>query len=1585
MPLFPQLHFLVFYTRNYFICSLSQGRLYNYMSTMKTTLQKTFALSLLTFLLSILVFVSNAQSIQTFTISGPWVCPVGVTTITVETWGGGGAGVAAPPNSVGSGGGGGAYKITTGVVVSAGTSYPCVVGAGGIGNNSGSGGNGSLSSFNGLYIANPGTGGISIGISGVGGIGGTYDGGNGGIGIGSASGGGGGGAGSTGSGGNGGTPTKGLGGGTDGGAGGVGVNSNSNGNIGIIIGGGGSGAFNNKNSGQGKLGGNGARGQVRISYTIACTAPSVQPTGLILTAGQNNISGSFTAALNTDGYLVIRTTTSTAPTAPVNGVTYSAGTNALGGFIEGSSNATGFNSLGLSVTTQYWYWIYGYNNVSCSGGIKYLSSSPLNGNATTVSCGTATNSALVTSTAGGSYNSNLDTWSINWSTLSWSLGHTPTACENVTLTIDRTAATIPENININLDVNVSVKNLLMRNVSNTAYRIVFQIASPTTGARDILIDGSCSIECPGGTVSNKFNRCSILNNGRVTINGDVILGRAATLTATNEGHSSIGSGNADKTTFPNQILTFYGDMTFNPRGYTVDEYTVFIFNKAGTQYIYNYTRPLITDTLQPILFEDLRIGTSNTTNVVMAGTMFDGYIELMGRAGITIGVNSTLDMPANYSFNVIKGGLTSALKMLPGSKLRLGGDMSVPDVLNVSHGVAGSNFPGSFSPYVFDPTSTIEYYGSNSITQTIFNPPTYANLLATNGSGSGRAIKQTIAGTLKVNTSFNINALADVYLGTNTAIGLGTSTAPVTSTGPLNINATGGLYCNANIVSGTGAFTMGNGSYLGMGHVQGISISGNATGNIQMTGGRTYNSTGNYIYNGILNQVTGSGLPTTVNDLTTDNPSIVTIATNQLVNGVDSLKQGTFDIGSTRITHNGTGTLNSIGGFMKANLGIVEMKGTSGTAQNLSGNWFINSTISSLINANTKGMTVSAAPASNLLISSSLVYGAVSNSAITTNDNLTLLSRDTATASFGTMISGNSITGKVTIERYLPAKKSWRLLAAPIANATSPTVTAAWREGGASLTGTGYGTRITGPAGFTGVDDYTQRASMKYYDPASNNYINVSNTNTLLISNTQGYYVFVRGDRSVAPSGAAIPTILRIKGDVVTGTQSVLVPSGKFISLGNPYPSRINVQSLLKLKISNAFTAWNPNSLGVYNVGAFETYTWDGFNYKQPGGAIRNFIESGEAVFLQSNDIANPGSISIQESDKFTGSSLQSKLVTNVLKETLIPTLEINMYANYPDGSSYLADGVWLNFDDNFTNQTDNDDVRKIINVADNFSIKNNNALFVVERRAKLLVTDTIKFNLTGTRINTYHFKIDPSVLNNTGLDAFLIDKFLASEIAVSLLNHTNYNFNITADASSKMADRFMIVFKQVTPMRFIKITAVREKNNTATVTWYTENENNVHTYTIESSKDGVNFIEIGKQMPTANNNGNPYYRYIHTTPIDGNNWYRVKATAITGASQYSEIIKIDAKEKEVPTAITLFPNPVLEGKVHVSFASVSEGKYQLSVNNMDGQIIYSETLQLQTNNLKKTISLGIVAAGNYQLIIKDEKGDSKKISFIVK
>ena len=308
-----------------------------------------------------------------------------------------------------------------------------------------------------------------------------------------------------------------------------------------------------------------------------------------------------------------------------------------------------------------------------------------------------------------------------------------------------------------------------------------------------------------------------------------------------------------------------------------------------------------------------------------------------------------------------------------------------------------------------------------------------------------------------------------------------------------------------------------------------------------------------------------------------------------------------------------------------------------------------------------------------------------------------------------------------------------------------------------------------------------------------------------------------------------------------------------------------------------------------------------------------------------------------------------------------------------------------MNFNDEYSNTVDNDDVRKIMNAGDNLFLKNGSANLIVERRPTLKVTDTIRLNLTNTRINPYKFEIDPSALSNIGLQPILKDKFLATETPVSISNTTTYDFNITADAASRAADRFMIVFKQVPPMRFTKIKADRNKDNSATVNWYTENENNINTYAIEYSKDGINFSEIGKQTPTANNNGNPYYSFVHTAPADGNNWYRIKANAINGEVQYSDVAKIADKEIVSPAKISVYPNPVTDGKIYVNFVNETFGNYELIITNMAGQTVYSEVLQLENNNLQKTIGLRNVAAGNYQLTVKDETGITKKISFIVK
>jgi hypothetical protein len=91
----------------------------------------------------------EAQTAETFTTSGTWICPQGVTSISVECWGGGGAGGAATGNpAAGGGGAGGAYAKSTAITVVPGTSYTVTIGGGGMGNNTGIGGAGGASWFN---------------------------------------------------------------------------------------------------------------------------------------------------------------------------------------------------------------------------------------------------------------------------------------------------------------------------------------------------------------------------------------------------------------------------------------------------------------------------------------------------------------------------------------------------------------------------------------------------------------------------------------------------------------------------------------------------------------------------------------------------------------------------------------------------------------------------------------------------------------------------------------------------------------------------------------------------------------------------------------------------------------------------------------------------------------------------------------------------------------------------------------------------------------------------------------------------------------------------------------------------------------------------------------------------------------------------------------------------------------------------------------------------------------------------------------------------------------------------------------------
>ena len=580
-------------------------------------------------------------------------------------------------------------------------------------------------------------------------------------------------------------------------------------------------------------------------------------------------------------------------------------------------------------------------------------------------------------------------------------------------------------------------------------------------------------------------------------------------------------------------------------------------------------------------------------------------------------------------------------------------------------------------------------------------------------------------------------------------------------------------------------------------------------------------------------------------------------------------------------------------------------------------------------------------------------------------------------------------TGRFEVERYLYPQKSWRLLSVPLQkfanDATASTINSSWREGGTTLTG--FGTRITGVGTIAypgGVDEYTQRPSMKYYDTAINDYTPITATNLAAnktIANNEGYYIFVRGDRGISvPSLATGATILRAKGKLRTGDQIYTIKAKSFQSIGNPFASRIQFSRITKTtNIENSFVAWNPtNTSGGYGVGRFQQYALTGSDYYSALYGIKNFIESGEAFFV-SNIGTGSGTITIKESDKGAGSSLYSRVGIT------FPTLEINLYTKATDNTDFKVDGTVLNFDPSFSNLINNDDVKKFNNASDNLYILKNNTKLFAERRATLQMNDTIFLALSNTRLGLYRFNIDPSVLGNLPLKAYLKDKFLQTEIPVSLSETTDINFEITNDPNSRVVDRFMIVFKKFLPLRFTAITAVRKSDKPINLTWNTENENNIDNYRIERSTDGVNFIEIGSQMPTANNFGNPYYTFYDAKASKEIIYYRIKGNGITGNSIYSNTAKVLAFEENNNKPVNIFPNPVTNGNININFEGAVLGNYVSTINNFTGQLIKSETFRHQVIGESCIIKILNAGGGFYTANIVDETGIKKMIPFLIK
>jgi subtilisin-like proprotein convertase family protein len=714
------------------------------------------------------------------------------------------------------------------------------------------------------------------------------------------------------------------------------------------------------------------------------------------------------------------------------------------------------------------------------------------------------------------------------------------------------------------------------------------------------------------------------------------------------------------------------------------------------------------------------------------------------------------------------------------------------------------------------------------------------------------------------------------------------------------------------------------------------------------------------------------------------------------------------------------GAINNSGSF-NAIAGTIEMKGSSG-AQSISGNMFVGNTINSLVISNVAGVNVASGAGANLNIADSLTFGNVNNSTLNTGDNITLLSRAAKTARVGDITNGgnnagNAISGTVTVERYIPEQRSWRLMNVPIRTAGAPSYNASWQEGVVNPDfvyanrldpNPGYGTLISGPLSpaFGFDPSPMMNHSVKYYNETTSQWVGIGNTLTGKVTDHEGYMVFVRGDRStMIYLNTAAPTsntILRAKGQLRTNLQTITVPAGvgPYTVVGNPYASTIDIRKINTTGSvsSNTYVVWDPSLTGSQGVGAYQYLTQSGgpgSDYvvfpgnSAPGGgsygpalSVHNTIQSSQAFLVQN---AGAGTVNINENAKLTTSS---SAVFRPGKPTNNPVGRLSTLLSYENdetgNNTTLVDGALLLYNDGFNDEVDLDDARKLTNFSsENFGVESKGNWLAIERKSGIKETDTIFFKARSYRVRNYQLAITGANISRPGLTGYLEDKYLKTSTPLNLDGTTIYKFKVSVDTPAWDPARFRIVFKtQVMaplPVTFTNVKGYQQQSN-INVEWHVENESNIRSYEVEKSVDGIHFAKANTVTAINNGNRKASYNWIDKNPVNGINYYRIRSKEFSDKEQVTPVVKIQYGNGRGDIAV--YPNPLTDGTINLYLVNQVAGKYLVRLVNNLGQVIVArevkhagggtQAVQVQPDRM--------LPQGNYHLEVTRPDGDKKVI-----
>lgn len=153
-------------------------------------------------------------------------------------------------------------------------------------------------------------------------------------------------------------------------------------------------------------------------------------------------------------------------------------------------------------------------------------------------------------------------------------------------------------------------------------------------------------------------------------------------------------------------------------------------------------------------------------------------------------------------------------------------------------------------------------------------------------------------------------------------------------------------------------------------------------------------------------------------------------------------------------------------------------------------------------------------------------------------------------------------------------------------------------------------------------------------------------------------------------------------------------------------------------------------------------------------------------------------------------------------------------------------------------------------------------------------------------------------------------------------------------------------------------------KSKSALLKWRAANSRDLEFYQPEHSADGIHYLALG--IVRAKNPGYPIenYEWVHSSPLAGLNFYRLKLVGNNGDISYSDVVKVRLFE-----TLSIFPNPT-QNKVYVT--GWLESTASVTVKDMMGRTLFETRV-----SPGDPIDLGRQPGGIYILTINTGRQES--------